>query len=85
MPAVNHGNSVLVMGAMLLKQVPQISAYFQSRQAKAPFPVTGAVRWFIPASANGVNDAAPLTITGFAEACRHDPIRKKAAWGAVST
>jgi len=47
--------------------------------------VTGAVRWFIPAPANGVNDAAPLTITGFPEACRHDPIRKKAAWGAVST
>ncbi|HEY5580247.1 MAG TPA: hypothetical protein VIK56_03645 [Rhodoferax sp.] len=35
---------VLAMGAMLLKRVPQISAYFQSRQAKAPFPVTGAVR-----------------------------------------
>ena len=33
----------------------------------------GAVRWFIPAPANGVNDVAPLTITGFAEACRHDP------------
>jgi hypothetical protein len=62
---------VLAMGAMLLKRVPQISAYFQSRQAKAPFPVTGAVRWFIPAPANDVNDAAPLTITGLAEAGRH--------------
>jgi hypothetical protein len=66
---------VLVMGAMLLKRVPQISAYFQSRQAKAPFPVTGAVRWFIPAPANGANDAAPLTITGFAEAGRHAVVR----------
>ena len=32
---------------------------------------TGAVRGFIPAPANGVNDAAPLTITGLAEAGRH--------------
>jgi hypothetical protein len=66
---------VLVMGAMLLKRVPQISAYFQSRQAKAPFPMTGAVRWFIPAPANGANEAAPLTITGFAEAGRHAVVR----------
>ena len=66
---------VLVMGAMLLKRVPQISAYFQSRQSNTPFPVTGAVRWFIPAPANGVNDAAPLTITGFAEAGRHAVVR----------
>lgn len=66
---------VLVMGAMLLKRVPQISAYFQSRQAKAPFPMTGAVRWFIPAPANGANDLAPLTITGFAEAGRHAVVR----------
>ncbi|NMM09749.1 MAG: hypothetical protein HHJ16_05685 [Polaromonas sp.] len=66
---------VLVMGAMLFKRVPQISAYFQSREAKAPFPMTGAVRWFIPAPANGVNDMAPLTITGFAEAGRHAVVR----------
>jgi len=66
---------VLVMGVMLLKRVPEISAYFQSRQAKASFPVTGAVQWFIPAPANGVNDTAPLTITGFAEAGRHVVVR----------
>lgn len=66
---------VLVISAMLLKRVPQISAYFQSRHAKAPFPVTGAVRWFIPAPANGVNDTAPLTITGLAEAGRHAVVR----------
>lgn len=66
---------VLVMGAMVLKRAPQISAYFQSRQAKAPFPVTGAVRWFIPAPATGVNDTAILTITGFAEAGRHVVVR----------
>ena len=66
---------VLVMGSMLLKRAPQISAYFQSRQAKAPFPVTGAVRWFIPAPANGANDTAQLTITGFAAAGRHAVVR----------
>jgi len=43
--------------------------------------VTGAVRWFIPALANGVNDAAPLTITGFAEAGRHMVVRLD-AWEA---
>lgn len=62
---------VLTMGAMLLKRMPNISAYFQSRQAKAPFPMTGAVRWFIPAPVNGVGDVAPLTITGFADAGHH--------------
>ena len=66
---------VLAVGAVLLKRAPEISAYFQSRQAKAPFPVTGAVRWFIPAPANGVNDTAQLTITGFAEAGRHAVVR----------
>lgn len=66
---------VLVMGVMLLKRVPQISACFQSRQTKAPFPVTGAVRWFIPAPTNGVNDTAPQTITGLAEAGRHMAVR----------
>ncbi|MES2877663.1 MAG: hypothetical protein V4713_04510 [Pseudomonadota bacterium] len=66
---------VLAIGVMLLKRVPQISAYFHSRQAKAPFPVTGAVRWFIPAPANGVNDAAALTITGFSEAGRHAVVK----------
>ncbi len=63
------------MGAMLLKRVPEISAYFQSRQAKARFPVTGAVRWFTPAPANGGNDVAPLTITKFAEAGRHAVVK----------
>lgn len=66
---------VFLMGAMVLKRVPQISAYFQSRQAKASFPVTGEVRWFIPAPANGLNDAAQLTITGFAEAGHHAVVR----------
>ena len=59
---------VLAMGAVLLKRVSNISAYFQSQQAKVPFPVTGVVRWFIPTPVTGLNDAAPLTITGFAEA-----------------
>jgi hypothetical protein len=72
---------VLVMGAMLLKRVPQISAYFQTRQAKAPFPVTGAVRWFIPTPATGLNDMAPLTIAGLAEAGRHVVVRLD-AWEA---
>lgn len=66
---------VLGMGTMLLNRVSEISVYLQSRQAKAPFAVTGAVRWFIPAPANGVNDTAPLTITGFAETGRHVVVR----------
>lgn len=45
---------VLVIGAMLWTRWPDIPARFLTRFAGTPFPETGAVRWFIPVSANGV-------------------------------
>ena len=66
---------VLAIGAMLLKWAPEISAYFQSRQAKTPSPVTGGVRWFMAVAVNGAGNVAPLTITGLAEAGHHVVVR----------
>ena len=66
---------VLVIGAMLWARWPDIPARLLTRHTNTPFPATGAVRWFIPAPANGVNDTAPLTITGFAETGRHVVVR----------
>jgi hypothetical protein len=54
---------------------PGLAGVGHGRHGVELSPVTGAVRWFIPAPANGVNDAAPLTITGFAEAGRHAVVR----------
>lgn len=65
----------LVIGAMLWTRLPEISARFLTRHANTPFPATGAVRWFIPAAANGVSDVASLTITGLVEAGRHVVVR----------
>jgi hypothetical protein len=62
---------VLVIGAMFWTRWPDIPARFLPRFASNPFPETGAVRWFTPVAVNGVGDAAPLTITGLAEAGQH--------------
>lgn len=66
---------MFVIGAMFWMRWPDIPAHILTRFASTPFPETGAVRWFIPAPANGVNDTAPLTITGFAETGRHVVVR----------
>lgn len=55
---------VTAIGVAMWMQLPVISYRFLSRQDSPQFPITGAVRWFIPAAINGSNGVVSLSITG---------------------
>jgi hypothetical protein len=66
---------VLGVGTALLTRVPQISSRFLSSHETVKFPATGAVRWYIPAAANGPGGVAPLTITGLVDVGQNVVVR----------